>query len=151
MGKRLVTVLFVSTLLLAAGAACGGSDDTKESTTESTPAVTAAAVATTAPTPAGPQVIEIKAGDYYFEPKDLTARPGSISVKMTNDGPERPHTFVVRNLNKDGDLVKSERVQVGQSATIEFTVSEEGTYEVYCSLQGHADRGQVGSLTVKRA
>jgi uncharacterized cupredoxin-like copper-binding protein len=69
---------------------------------------------------------------------------------MTNDGPERPHTFVVKNKSGDGDLFKSDRVPVGEPVTLEFSVMEEGTYEVYCSLPGHADRGQRGTLTVSR-
>ncbi len=78
-------------------------------------------------------------------------RPGAVVVTMTNEGPERPHTFVVKNKSGDGDLAKTERVAQGQMATLEFNVTEEGTYEVYCNLPGHADRGQRGTLTVSRS
>ena len=166
-GKRWISGALTGVALVAVLTACGDSDEnggqtsgadvpaqsataaTGAQSVERTQAAAPAAAATTAPTPAGPQVIEIKSGDYYFEPKDVAVRPGVIAVQFANAGPERPHTFVVKNKDGNGDLFKSDRVAVNQSATLEFTVSEEGTYELYCSLPGHADRGQVGTLTVR--
>jgi plastocyanin len=174
--NRLILGLLAGVVLTAALTACGGSDDddvASEATAapQASPAAEAtaapqaspaagatgatqapAAAGTTAPSPAvaAPAAFTIKAGDYYYEPKDLRARPGAITVTMTNDGPERPHTFNVKNVGGDGDLAKSERVNVNATTTLEFTIMEEGTYEVYCSLPGHADRGQRGTLTVSR-
>lgn len=160
--KRLAAALFAGLILTSALTACGDSDDERESTTstESTPAATAAAerppastaaaAATAAPTSTIPQTLTVKAGEYFYDPKDFQVRPGAVTVTMTNEGPERPHTFIVKNKNGDGDLFKSERVPVGAPVTFEFTIMEEGTYEVYCSLPGHADRGQRGTLTVSR-
>lgn len=127
-------------------AGCGGSDTASSTSTanEATPASAAAAVATPVP----PQVLEIRAGDYFFEPKDVSVRTGAVRVTLSNSGPERPHTWVIKTLNGGGDLARTDRIAVGGSGTIEFTVSEPGTYEVYCSLPGHADRGQRGTLTV---
>ncbi|MGD9891724.1 MAG: cupredoxin domain-containing protein [Dehalococcoidia bacterium] len=174
MAKRLILPLIAGLILTAGLAACGSDDDADTATsTQSTPAVTssagdssaaaapttAAAAATAAPTtvaestaaaPAGPQALNIKAGEYFYDPQDLRVKPGTVALTMTNDGPERPHTFVVKNKSGDGDLFKSERVPVGGPVTLEFTVMEEGTYEVYCNLPGHADRGQRGTLTVSR-
>jgi plastocyanin len=103
---------------------------------------------TRAPAPAAPQVLAVEAGEYYFAPNALAVRPGPVSVRLTNVGPDRPHTFAVRG--PGGDLVRSGRVEVGATATVSFTVTEEGTYEIYCTLPGHADRGQRGVLTVQR-
>ncbi len=163
MGNRLILGLLAGAALTAALTACGGSDDEK-ATSDATQAsqATSAAAATTSPgggaaavatqVPAAPQMISVKAGDYFFDPKDYRVRPGAITVTMTNEGPERPHTFVVKNKSGDGDLFKSDRVPVGTTpVTLEFTIMEEGTYEVYCSLPGHADRGQRGTITVARS
>jgi plastocyanin len=154
----------VAGLALLATVACG-SDDDEDTTasTQTTPAATAgidaspspspapATAAAAQPTPAGPQPITVKSGDYFYDPTDFQVRPGTIVVTMTNEGPERPHTFTVKNKTGDGDLFKSERVPVGgEPVTLEFTVAEEGTYELYCNLPGHADRGQRGTLTVSR-
>jgi plastocyanin len=163
--NRLIIGLVAAVALTAALTACGGSDDDDAASEATTAPQTAAAAGasgatsapgaavTTTPTQAAPvpAAFTIKAGDYFYEPKDLQARPGAITVTMTNDGPERPHTFNVKNKGGDGDLAKSERVNVNGTTTLEFTIMEEGTYEVYCSLPGHADRGQRGTLTVSRA
>ena len=160
MRKGLILGLLASAVLSLAVSACGGSDDKTETSSDSPQATTAAATtaagapaaaATTAPAPAAPQAFTVKAGEYYFEPQDFRVRPGAVVVTMTNEGPERPHTFVVKNKSGDGDLAKTERVAQGQMATLEFNVTEEGTYEVYCNLPGHADRGQRGTLTVSRS
>lgn len=158
MGNRLILRLFAAAALTMVLTACGGSDDETTSETTQAPQATAAA-ATSAPTsppaaaatPAAPQTIEIKAGDYFYEPNALRARPGAIVVKMANEGPERPHTLTVKTLSGAGDLVRSDRVAVGQTGTVELNLTEEGTYQLYCNLPGHADRGQTGTLTVSRS
>ena len=163
MRKGLILGVIASAVLSVALSACGGSDDKTESTTDS-PQATTAAVATTAaaqaaaapapaPAPAAavPQAFEVKGGDFFFEPKDLTARPGPITITFANQAERRDHTFVVKTKDGSGDLVKSPEVKAGDSAKFEFTLSEEGTYEVYCNLPGHASRGQVGTLTVRRS
>ena len=155
MTKWTVFKLVAGMAIAAAIAGCGGSDDAPRTTAETTPAATTAAVATTAPTAAAPalQTLQVKAGErpgeYYFEPRDLTVKPGRISVTLENVGPRWPHTFYVRNLSGDGDLVRSEEAQVGETGTIEFAVSQAGTYEIYCSVRGHLDRGQKGTLAVQ--
>lgn len=97
------------------------------------------------------QTVEVKLGEYYFDPKELQAPIGPVVFQLSNVGPERPHTFAVRNLNGQGELVKSPQLRVGTNATLEATFTEPGTYQVYCTLPGHADRGQVGTLTVSAA
>jgi len=39
-------------------------------------------------------------------------------------------------------------VPVGRSLAVQAEL-QPGTYEFYCSLPGHADRGQKGTLTVR--
>jgi len=142
-------------------AACGDSDDdkTKDAATAA-PQSTAAAAATAAPTtaaavatPAGPQVVEVTAGEegggFYMRPGELTVRLGAVTIKLANAGPMRAHNVVVRTKAGDADLAKSPNAEAGQSTTLEFSVSEPGTYELYCSLPGHKDRGARGTLVVQ--
>lgn len=157
MRKRLALTLFAGVALASALAACGNDDNDAATSTENTSAVTSVAAPSppsapaAAQTPTGPQAITLKAGEYYFDPNELRMRPGAITITMTNDGPERPHTFVVRNRDGNGDLFRSERVPVAETTTLEFSVMEEGTYQVFCSLPGHEERGQRGTLTVARS
>jgi uncharacterized cupredoxin-like copper-binding protein len=148
MTKRVALGALAGLALLTLLTACGSDDEpATTSRTQTTPAPAGAATGA-APAPAPAPALEVKAGEYYYEPKDLTVKAGAVKITMTNVGPDRPHTINVKNKNGNGDLVKSERINVGQSGTLEFTVTEAGTYEVYCSLPGHADRGQRATLTV---
>jgi uncharacterized cupredoxin-like copper-binding protein len=138
-----------ATALLALVVACS-SDDEEQSTSESTvapPAATAAAQATAQ----APQPVTVKSGErggeYFFEPKDLSVPAGKLTVTLDNSGPERPHTWAVKNKNGE-DVARIERTPVGSTGTAEFALTEPGTYEIYCTLPGHADRGQRGTLTV---
>jgi plastocyanin len=159
--KRLTAGVVVSAALMVGAAACGGGGESGsgQSAAPSTPAAASPAAGAAAPAaPAGApqaaaevQTLTVNSGDYWYDPKEITVRPGTIRLTLTNTGPERPHTIAVKNRSGQGDLVRSERAPVGGAASIEFTVSEEGAYQLYCTLPGHADRGQVGTLNVRRA
>jgi uncharacterized cupredoxin-like copper-binding protein len=116
------------------------------------PAATATAAGGAASPAAGAaQTIEIRSGErssseYFFEPKELTATAGQVTFRLTNAGPERPHTFVV---NRGGTEVgRIDRTEPNQNRQVAMTLTA-GTYEFICGLPGHADRGQKGTLTVR--
>ena len=115
----------------------------------------AARTASPAPAAAAAQTFTLKAGErgqeFYFEPKELTVTAGKVTIKLDNAGPERKHALLVRTKDGNGELAKMADVEVGQSGTLEFTVTDAGTYEFICPLRGHADRGQKGTMTVKAA
>ena len=159
--SRPAMALLALALLLAA---CGGSDDddAKDVATAAPQPSTAAVASTAAPTsaaaaatatPTGPQVVEVTEGEegsaFYLRPGEVTVRPGAVTIKMTNMGPMRPHNVVVRTKAGDADLAKSANAEAGQSITLEFSVTEPGSYELYCSLPGHKDRGAKGTLIVQ--
>ena len=95
----------------------------------------------------GSQVIDMRAGEYFFQPDALVIRPGPVRVQMANIG-ERIHSFSVKDA-RGSDVVTSDRTPPGSSATIDFTITEEGTYEYYCPVASHAERGERGTLVVK--
>lgn len=119
-----------------------------------TPTPTPTRAPTPAPTPppttapAQAQSVDVKAGEWYFEPAQIAVQAGTVTFNLVNNGPDRPHTFGIRNPSGGSDLVRSGQVPVGRSVTIQ-TDLQSGTYEFYCSLPGHADRGQRGTLTVR--
>lgn len=169
---RLILGLLAGAALTAALAACGGSDK-KDSAASSTGTAapqagssssssgdpydygsgSSTAAATPAPSAASStaQAVEVKATspDFAFEPKEIAVKPGAVVVTLVNNSAQRPHNFAVKKLSGDGDLAKSaDAASNGGTATVEFTVTDKGTYQFYCTLPGHADRGQKGTLTV---
>ena len=124
MVHRLVLALVVLAIPLAAG--CG--DEGEEGGGETATAA---------------QTIELSASDFEFDRAELTADPGEIRFELTNDG-DFPHALEVEG---EGVEEESETIQPGD--TTELTVElDEGTYEIYCPVGDHKDRGMVGTLTV---
>jgi uncharacterized cupredoxin-like copper-binding protein len=96
------------------------------------------------------QTFELNFGEYYFAPDALTARPGTITLNLTNMGPERVHALNLQD-TEGNDIYMGERVEPGASLTIEFSLFQEGTYPFYCPIGSHAERGEVGTLTITAA
>jgi plastocyanin len=123
---RFFVLLVVALALLAAG--CGGGDG--EGDDEATGDAAA-------------QTIQVSATDFQFDPADLTADAGEISFELTNDG-EAPHALEIEG---NGVEEASDTIDPGASTTLTVEL-EDGTYEIYCPVGDHADRGMVGTLTV---
>ncbi len=98
---------------------------------------------------AGPQEIAVQLGDYYYQPAEIRAQPGEIQFTLTNVA-RRRHTFNIQDSATGADLFAAD-VGVNQSVSMSFTPPVEGTYRVYCNITDHAERGQVGTLTVGRS
>ncbi len=91
------------------------------------------------------QQIAVDLKEWAFEPKDIVARPGTITFTLRNVG-ERRHNMVVEVA---GQKFKSPDISAGQSGTFEVTLTAPGRYVVYCDLQNHRERGMEGSLTIQ--
>lgn len=63
------------------------------------------------------------------------------------DAAENDHTHEMDGVMPDLHMAAS----AGQTATLEFTPTQPGTYEFYCTVEGHKDAGMVGTLIVKQA
>ena len=130
----MLSVAALSVFLLA----CGGDDDDNGATNGSS-------AQPDVPPPAQALNLTIRAGDWYFEPNTWTVKAGQpVNVTFQSMGPEFPHTFAIRNLSGEGQLFQSERYENGQTGNFTFTVAQPGTYQVLCTVRGHADRGQTG-------
>ena len=136
----------ILTMVAAFAVACGGGSGSKSSSSKSSGADVAPAAAS-----AASQDVIMRAGEtgqaYFFSQKEIKVKPGQVKVTLTNDGPERPHNFVIKNLNGQGDLASMDRLNPGQSNSVTFTLVA-GTYQFICSLPGHADRGAQGTFVV---
>lgn len=159
--KRTTLGLTMATILAGTLIGCGGTTPPAATVTATTAAPKATTAATTpapaattpAATPAAAStatMIALEDGDskYSYDPNKLTLKAGEVTVTLTNKaGNQRPHTLFVKDASGK-EIAKSERVQPGASLDVKFTVAEAGTYQLYCNLMGHADKGQTGTLTV---
>jgi len=113
--------------------------------------------------------LEIKMGDYYFDPEDATAKAGPATIEAPNEG-KMEHELVLfksemdpaklpTDANGEVDEEKldesSEAEEIGEIADVEpgDTKSEEfdltpGKYVMFCNLPGHYAQGMYGTLTV---
>jgi len=85
----------------------------------------------------------VQGGNYYFNPGQITVNKGD-RVKITfqnNDG--------FHNLTVDGFNVATPAIGAGQNASVEFTADKAGSFQYYCNIDGHRDKGMNGTLTVK--
>jgi uncharacterized cupredoxin-like copper-binding protein len=81
-----------------------------------------------------------------FEPDTFTVPAGEeVTVVLTSED-LAPHDFLVEGVNGGGIHVVY--ADAGGTATGTFTISEPGTYEVFCSVPGHLAAGMEGTLTV---
>ena len=76
-------------------------------------------------------VVEIEAGDLYFDPESVTTTAGTTEFHLVNTGAVY-HDLVVEEA---GDVQVAE-AEAGEtvSGTVEL---EPGTYTLYCSVPGH--------------
>ncbi len=135
-------------VLLASG--CGGDDnnssDTTAANTETTTTDTTAT--NTGAAPAGKattlKVAADPGGQLKFDKASLSAPAGKVTIVMDNPS-SVPHAVAIEGngVDVDGETVEKGGVS---KATAEL---KPGTYEFYCPVDGHADAGMKGDLTVK--
>jgi plastocyanin len=138
-------VTWMLTLLLSAGAllAAGCGDDEDEGGGGAT---TPEATEEAAAGGGGGEAITLTAdpgGDISWEPAELSAPAGSVTVKLVNES-SVPHAVEVEG---NGVEEESETVTAGET---ELTVDlEAGEYTFYCPVGQHRQNGMEGTLTVE--
>ncbi len=125
-------------------AACGDDDDTSTpAAPPSTPAADPPAAESTTASGGGGETVDLSEVEYKIDPADSTVKAGSVTFNVSNDGQ------TVHNLEIEGDGVEEETEDLQPGSTGELTVElEPGTYEMYCSIDGHEDLGMKGEITV---
>jgi plastocyanin len=138
-------VTWILALLIAAGAllAAGCGDDEEEgggggggaSTPEATEEAAGGGEALTLTADPG--------GNISWEPGELSAAAGSVTIKLVNES-SVPHAVEVEG---NGVEEESETVTAGET---ELTVDlEAGEYTYYCPVGQHRQNGMEGTLTVE--
>ena len=129
--RRLVAVATFALLAAVLFAACGGGGGGG-----------GGGSAYVAPKGASTETITVHAGNFYFKPNTITAKPGIATIDLVVDN--NIHDFVFDGaysgfqLEADGGSSQSKKIDL-----------KPGKYTFYCSITGHRAAGMVGTLTVK--
>ena len=89
--------------------------------------------------------ITINETEFKLTPSNVSLpKPGTYEFTAVNKG------SVTHALEIEGKGVEDETddISPGESATVEVTFKEGGSYEMYCPVDGHKDRGMEGKITV---
>lgn len=144
-------------------AGCGSDSDSGTTTVESA-TETGAAGGAGGGTGA---TLEIKMGEFYFSPKDATAKAGPTTIEAPNKGSVE-HELVVFKTNMNPANLPTEAngevneekmdkvaenageipdVEAGETKSEDFKLTP-GKYVMFCNLPGHYAGGMYGTLTV---
>ena len=122
---RLCTIAVVMTALVAAcGGGGGGGSSYKQ--------------------PKGPAqtTLDIKGGNFFFDPKNSDAPAGVDAIKLDSEGGQ--HTLVF-----DNGKVPGFKLEAGSGRSDELKVDlKPGKYTIFCDIPGHREAGMEGTITV---
>jgi uncharacterized cupredoxin-like copper-binding protein len=99
-----------------------------------------------------PRVIDARLGSYYIKPDKISVKAGEVvTLSITNEATLIPHNLVIE-APEAGIHVKVE-VSAGKSASVTFTPTKTGRYEMSCSKKppfgkSHKEKGMHGTLEV---
>jgi uncharacterized cupredoxin-like copper-binding protein len=131
---RIASISAFAVLAILALAACGSSSDSSESGT------TARAT--------GGQTIAIGESEFKLDPSSVKVdQAGTVTFRVTNNG-QVDHALEVEG---QGVEEETETIKPGESAELTVDLSREGSYEIYCPIDDHRDKGMEGMLTVGAA
>jgi plastocyanin len=93
--------------------------------------------------PSGParKTIDIKGGNFFFDPKSSDAPAGVDAIKLESEGGQ--HTLVF-----DGGKVPGFKLEASSGKSDELKVNlKPGKYTIYCDIPGHREAGMEGTIT----
>jgi plastocyanin len=110
--------------------------------------------------------ITVDMNEFLYEPASISIPVGQpVELILINSGAQE-HDFVVQEINvinveKEGDSGGAHHTHeadvdydlhistsAGGTSKLSFTVTEPGTYKIFCSIQGHEIAGMIGELVV---
>jgi plastocyanin len=118
--------------------ACGGS-----STTSSNPGSSSNA-ATPSSTPLPGTAVVVTEKEFAIEMAETAFAAGTYSFKVSNQG-KFPHNLTIEGPGVDQQA--SPTIESGASGVVTVTL-QAGSYEFWCGVDGHKDKGMKGKFTV---
>jgi plastocyanin len=99
------------------------------------------------PARGGGQTVKVSSpagGDLVFEPSELTAEAGSLTIEYENPSPVQ-HSVAI----EAGSETLAES-KIGTETTLTASADlDPGEYVLYCTVSGHREAGMEGTLTVE--
>jgi uncharacterized cupredoxin-like copper-binding protein len=93
----------------------------------------------------GAATVTISETDFKLSPSSPAVdHAGPVTFKVKNDG-GTTHALEVEG--PDGE-VETDPIAPGKSATLNASLGKPGTYEIYCPIDGHKDKGMKGEIKV---
>ena len=128
-------------------AACGDEDRDGSVSVEggTTGTTTTGTQTTTTPSGAPVQTIRVTETEFKLDPANpQVKKAGVVEFRIRNDGQ------VVHALEVEGPEgeVETENIDPGKSASLKADLSKPGSYEWYCPVDDHKDRGMRGKIEV---
>jgi uncharacterized cupredoxin-like copper-binding protein len=94
------------------------------------------------------QAVSISETEFKLDPSSAQVdQAGTVTFRVMNEG------TIDHALEVDGQGVEeeTETIKPGESAELTVDLSKDGSYEIYCPIDGHRDSGMEGTLTVGAA
>src|SRR5919204_5198262 len=117
-------------------AACGGGSGSNAAESSSTASQAAAPASKT---------VMVGEQEFSITPSSIAlTKPGTYRFRVTNNG------MIGHALEIEGHGVeqKTGTIEPGKTATLQVSLTKAGSYEVYCPIDGHRDKGMKATLTV---
>jgi uncharacterized cupredoxin-like copper-binding protein len=108
----------------------------------------------------------IEMTDFAYNPSSITVPAGEpVTLTLKNTG-NIEHDFVVDKIDAKTEVIQDSgsdahhahgeeqnydlhvSANAGDTSVIQLTISEPGTYKVFCSVEGHEEAGMIGELVV---
>lgn len=89
------------------------------------------------------RTFDVEGKPFEFTPKEIKVKKGDmVVINFTNT--EGFHDWVIDEFN-----ARTKQIPAGQTETIQFVADKTGTFEYYCSVPTHRQKGMVGKLIVE--
>jgi uncharacterized cupredoxin-like copper-binding protein len=93
----------------------------------------------------GGSAVKLSATDFKFTPSDPSVKKtGTVTFTVANDG-QTTHALEVEG---PGEEKETSDIAPGKSATLKVDLSKDGSYEFYCPIDGHKQKGMKGEIKV---
>lgn len=89
--------------------------------------------------------VEIEATSYAYTPAQISVGAGTVRFVIRNAA-DIVHGFEVEGHGMEEEI---EEIPAGATDSLTVTLREPGTYEIYCPVDDHEQRGMTGALTVE--